>query len=101
DLVLRLEVVIQAALGELERGGDIVHRCGIVSLLLKKPGGSAQNFLARFRTVFLPRIEGSFAVHHKRWYRGMVVSGYRFSVTVNSKSAAPLGVGYRKFCLSA
>jgi hypothetical protein len=38
---------------------------------LKQAGGSAQNFLARFRTVFLPRIEGSFAVHHKRWYRGM------------------------------
>jgi hypothetical protein len=63
--------VIQAALGELERGSDIVHRCGIVSLLLKKAGGGAQDFLARFGTMFLTMIEGSFAVHHKRWYRGM------------------------------
>jgi hypothetical protein len=63
DLVLRLEVVVEAALRELERGGDVVHGGGVVALLLEQAGGSAQNFLAGFN--------GSFAEHHLRWYRGM------------------------------
>jgi len=56
DFVFRLEVVIEAALGKLERGGDIVHGSGIVSALLKEAGGGAQDFLARF--------DGSFAERH-------------------------------------
>jgi hypothetical protein len=64
-------VVIEAALGELERGGDIVHGSGIVSLLLKKAGGSAENFLARFVSEFLAAFDSSFAKHNQRWYRGM------------------------------
>jgi hypothetical protein len=75
DFVLRLKVVIEAALGEFEGGGDIVHGSGIVSLLLKESGGGAQDFPAGFLeeslTRFLGRSDGSFAKHHQRWYRGI------------------------------
>jgi hypothetical protein len=37
---------------------------------MKQASGSAQDFLTWFGTMFLTMIEGSFAVHHKRWYRG-------------------------------
>ena len=73
DFVLRLEVVIEAALGKLERGGHIVHGSGIVSALLKQASGGAQNFLARFWPEFLTTFNRSFAKHHHRWYRGMGV----------------------------
>jgi hypothetical protein len=55
--------MIEAALRELERGGDIVHGCGIVSLLLKKARGGTQDFLAGFLSRFVTRIDGSFAKH--------------------------------------
>src|SRR5450631_2208865 len=79
NLVLRLEVVIKPALGELERGGDVVHRSGIVPLLLKEAGGSAQDFLTW--------LDGSFAEHHQRWYRGM---GFT-ALPVNLKTPLYLG----------
>ncbi len=56
DFVFRLEVMIEAALGELERGGDIVHGSGIVSLLLEKARGGTQDLLARLLPGFLPMI---------------------------------------------
>src|SRR5258708_2277653 len=59
-------MVIEPALRQLHGGGDVVHRGGIVSLLLKQARGRAQNFLARFN--------GRFAVHYSRWYRGNPVS---------------------------
>jgi hypothetical protein len=55
-----LEVVVEAAFGKFERSRHIVHRSGIVSLLLKQAGGGAQDFLARFLT----RLDGSFPKHH-------------------------------------
>jgi hypothetical protein len=58
-------VVIEAALGKLERGGDIVHGSGIVSALLKEAGGGAQDFLAGLLTGFLTTFDGSFAKHHQ------------------------------------
>jgi len=64
NFVFRLEVVIKAALGKLERGGHIVHGRGIVSALLKKARSRAQNFLARFWPEFLTTFNGSFAQHH-------------------------------------
>jgi hypothetical protein len=45
DFVLALKVVIEPALAEFERGGDVVHRCGVVSALLEQAGGGAQDFL--------------------------------------------------------
>jgi hypothetical protein len=53
-------VMIKAALRELERGGDIVHGSGVVSALLKKASGGAQDFLAGF----LSRFGGGFAKYH-------------------------------------
>jgi hypothetical protein len=52
NLVFGFKVMIEASLGKLESGGDIVHRGGIVSLLLKEASGSAQDFLARLLTRF-------------------------------------------------
>src|SRR6266436_7622028 len=63
DFVFRLEVVIEAALGEIERGGDIVHGSGIVSLLLKKARGGTQDLLARLLARLVTRVDGSFAKH--------------------------------------
>ena len=63
DFVFRLEVMIEAALGKLERGGHIIHGGGIVSLLLKKARGGTKDFLAGFLPGFLPMIDGSFAKH--------------------------------------
>ncbi len=65
DFVFRLEVVIEAALGELERGGHIVHGSRIVSLLLKKARGGTQDFLTWFLPGFLAMIDSSFAKHPK------------------------------------
>jgi hypothetical protein len=65
DLVFRLKVVIEAAFGELEGGGDVVHGSGIVSLLLKEARGGAQDFLAWLLTGFLMTFDDSFATHHQ------------------------------------
>ena len=46
DFVLALEVVVEAALAELERRGNVVHGGRVVAPLLEKPGGSAQDLLA-------------------------------------------------------
>jgi hypothetical protein len=83
NLVLRLKVMIEPALGQLERGRHIVHGSAIVSLLLKETGSSAQDFLSRFLTSLVARFNGSFAKHHQRWYRGMGSGLYylRFSKT--------------------
>src|SRR5580765_8631116 len=62
DLVLRLEVVIQPALRQLQSSGHVVHRGGVIALLLKEARGGAQYLLTGFN--------GRFAVHHQRWYRG-------------------------------
>src|SRR6202167_968912 len=72
NLVFRLKVMIEATLGELERGGDIVHRSGVIALLLKEARSGAQDFLARL----LPRFDGSFPKHHTRWYRGTAFGLY-------------------------
>jgi hypothetical protein len=55
--------MIETAFGKLERGGDIVHRGGIVSLLLKEASGGAQDFLTRFRARFLTRFGDGVAKH--------------------------------------
>jgi hypothetical protein len=116
DFVFRLEVVIEAALGKLEGGGNIVHGSGIVSLLLKEPGGGSQDFLAGFRTEFRTTFNGSFAEHHQRWYRGkgsglyqaaekldvaldlreipQVQEFFEFEIAVREVSASPRSVFY-------
>ena len=45
DFVFALKVMVEAALAELERGGDVVHGSGVVSALLKQARGGAQDFL--------------------------------------------------------
>src|ERR1700756_2334005 len=45
NFVLALKVVIEPALAEFERGGNVVHRRGVVSPLLEQAGGGAQDFL--------------------------------------------------------
>ena len=57
DFIFRLKMMVEAALGEFERGGHIVHRGGVVSLLLEEAGGRAQDFLAGILTGFLTTSE--------------------------------------------
>ena len=57
-----LEVVVEAALAELQRGGDIVHRGGVGALLLKQARGGAQDFLSG--------ISGCLAGHGSQYTRG-------------------------------
>ena len=59
DFVFALEVVVEAALAELERGGHIVHGSGVVAALLEQAGGSAQDFL--------PGVEHGLAGHRVTW----------------------------------
>ena len=59
DFVLALKVVIEAALAELERGGDVVHGSRVVAALLKQAGGRTQNFL--------PGIDHRLASHRVPW----------------------------------
>jgi hypothetical protein len=56
-------VMIETALGQLERGSHIVHRSAIVSLLLKETSSSTEDFLSRFLTGLVARFNGSFAKH--------------------------------------
>src|SRR5579864_4492308 len=55
DFIFTLEMMVQAALAELESRGDVVHRGGVVAALLEQAGGGAQNLL--------PGIYRSFARH--------------------------------------
>ncbi len=59
DFVFALKVMVEAALAELERRRDVVHRSGVVAALLKQAGGRAQNFL--------PGIDQSLASHRVSW----------------------------------
>ena len=59
DFVFTLEVVVEASLAQLECGGDIVHRRGVVPALLKQPCGGAQNFL--------PGVDDGVAGHRLTW----------------------------------
>ena len=45
DFIFALEVVVEAALAELERAGDVVHGSRVVAALLEQAGGGAQDFL--------------------------------------------------------
>jgi len=58
-------VMVETAFAQLERGGDVVHGGGVVSLLLKETRSGAQDFLTRFRPGFVPLVEGGFAKHHR------------------------------------
>src|ERR1700736_1153209 len=60
NLVLALKVVIEAALTEFQRGGNVIHRCAVVSLLLKQAGSSPQ--------YVLPRISSGVAGHWRTGY---------------------------------
>src|SRR5271167_2972939 len=46
DFVLALEMMVEAAFAELEGRGYVVHRGGVVALLLEKTSGNPQNLLA-------------------------------------------------------
>src|SRR6266849_3778257 len=46
DLVFALEMVVEAALAQLERSGHVVHGSRVVALLLEEASGSAQDLLA-------------------------------------------------------
>jgi hypothetical protein len=59
DFVLALKVVVESAFAEFERGGNVVHRGRVVSALLKKASGGAQNFLTG--------INQSVACHRVTW----------------------------------
>src|SRR5262249_31436510 len=52
DFVFALKMMIEPAFAELERGGYVIHRSGVVSLLLKQARGGAQDFLARIGDGF-------------------------------------------------
>jgi hypothetical protein len=80
DFVFRLEVVVEASFGELERGGDIVHRRSVIALLLKKTSGSTKNFLARFNR--------GFAMHPERWYRRCDQGSSQFAQKLDFPSIA-------------
>ena len=55
-------MVIEAALAELQRGSDVVHRRAVIALLMKQTCSSAQYFLAR--------IGGGVASHCGKEYTG-------------------------------
>src|SRR5215468_204860 len=55
-LVLALEMVIQPALAELERGGYVVHGCRVVAPLLEQTGSRAQNVLAGIKSRFASHV---------------------------------------------
>src|ERR1043166_7815472 len=59
DFIFALEMMVEAALAELESRGDVVHRGGIVAALLEQAGGGAQNLL--------PGIYQGFARHRVSW----------------------------------
>ncbi len=46
DFVFALKMVIQPAFRKFEGRGDVVHRGGVVTLLLKKASSGVQDFLA-------------------------------------------------------
>src|SRR5579872_7572553 len=60
DFILALKVMIETAFAEFECGGDVVHRGRVVSALLEKAGGGAQDFL--------PGLNWGLTRHRVPWY---------------------------------